>query len=184
MNEAEFDREISFAEDRATALSLFGSLLAKESGLNERLVVVGGSAIQIYTEGWYVSEDVDLVGDRTRIIPVLRRWGFVEREGRARRVYWFKESIGYVDLVGTEDRSGLPTQVVDSPSGPLRLAPVEALVIRRLVLHSRTGSEAYFEQAERLARLFPHSIDWEYVEVNAKYEKVLPVYRRLRNVLG
>ena len=52
-------RSEPYIRDRA-----FGALLARETGLGEeRLAVVGGSALEIYTAGDYVSEDIDIVAE-------------------------------------------------------------------------------------------------------------------------
>src|SRR5580658_9159419 len=69
------------AHDRRTRV--FSALLAEESGLGtEGMTVVGGSAIEIYTEGDYASDDLDLVVDsKVRVATVLKRWGF-RNEGK------------------------------------------------------------------------------------------------------
>jgi hypothetical protein len=60
----------------------FGAVLAREARIvRGRLVIVGGSAIEIYTRGGYVSGDIDIVADRDRVRPVLEAWGF-RHEGR------------------------------------------------------------------------------------------------------
>ena len=130
----------------------------------------------------YVSQDVDLVGDRTAIETVLRRWGFREVEGRSRRRYWMDESVGLVDLVGSADRSGLPPRKLATPYGPVTVGPPEPLIIRRLMRAEREDSASLFDQAVALARM--GGLDWEYLESEARYEKVEPLLKRLRKSLG
>jgi hypothetical protein len=69
----------------------FAALLAEQSGLgSERLVVVGGSALGIYTTGDYVSADVDLVAEDPRSVEsVLVEWGF-QKSG----MYWELAEFG------------------------------------------------------------------------------------------
>jgi hypothetical protein len=95
------------AHDRR--IRLFSALLAKESGLGtEGLTVVGGSAIEIYTEGDYVSADIDLVVDsRPSVTAVLERWGFRDEGSRprVRRVAEPTRGIRSRDSLGRNCRS-------------------------------------------------------------------------------
>ena len=72
MESREFSRAIRKAASPEERVAWFGALLARES--RKEVEVVGGSAIEIYlSSSSYVSQDIDLVGDRTAIEDVLRR---------------------------------------------------------------------------------------------------------------
>lgn len=177
MNRLEFDQTVSSATAPEDRLAWFGALLARESGTD--VEIVGGSAIEIYLSSEeYVSQDVDLVGQKDKLAPVLRRWGFQRVEGRSHRIYWLKKSIGLVDLVGAGDRSGLRPRKVDTPHGPVLVSAVEPLIVRRLGRASRERSTELFAQALKLARL--GDLDWEYLESMAKYEDFVPLLTKLR----
>jgi hypothetical protein len=62
---------------------------ALRDALNDNPVLVGGAVVSIYTEGRYVSNDLDIVTyrDKKSIRPVMEKLGFVE-EGS----YWKHES--------------------------------------------------------------------------------------------
>lgn len=186
MNRTEFDRTLRKAASEDQRIAWFGALLTAASGLDGRLIIVGGSAIEVYlTSSAYVSQDIDLVGEKRRIVPILRRWGFRQASGRDQRVYWIKTGLGQVDLVGTSDRSGLPPRRERTPYGTVLLGPVEPLIVRRLTRAARERSTALFRQAEVLAARFSRSLDWDYIEAEAAYERVLPLYDQLRRqVLG
>lgn len=177
MDAAEFDACLARAGTPEDRLAWFGALLAKE--VRSHVELVGGSAIEIYlSSSAYVSQDVDVVGERFAIGDVLRRWGFREVTGRSQRLYWFKETVGLVDLVGAVARSGMPARRIETPYGPVLLSAVEPLIIRRLVRAARESSRELFRQAVALARL--GGLDWEYLEAEARYEKVAPSLQRLR----
>ncbi len=177
MEAVEFDRVIASAPNREDRIAWFGALLAKES--QTRVEIVGGSAIEIYlSSSEYISQDVDLVGARDRIEPVLRRWDFRQVEGRSRRVYWLKKSIGLVDIVGAGDRSGLRPPRIETPYGPVWVSAVEPLITRRLSRAHRERSDALFGQAVRLAE--GRKLDWEYLETLAKYEGAASLLKQLQ----
>jgi hypothetical protein len=142
---------------------------------------VGGSAIEIYlTSGVNVSMDIDIVGDKAAIGGVLRRWGFRREKGRDKRIYWVKKDLGSVDLVGAKDRSGLPPRTHTTPFGDVLLAPVECLIVRRLMRASRERSTELFRQAEALAAQHKRGLDWDYIRVESGYEKVSPLFKQLK----
>lgn len=177
MDAEAFEATLRRAPTREDRLAWFGALLGSEARTQVQLV--GRSAIEVYLSAdVFVSQDVDVVGDRRALAEVLLRWGFKEIKGRSRRVYWFKESLGLIDLVGAVARSGLPPRRVDTPVGPVLLSALEPLIIRRLMRSEREGSNALFRQAVRLGRL--GSLDWDYIEAEAKYEQLNSILERFR----
>ncbi len=155
-----------------------GALLATEAATE--IVIVGGSAIEIYSSGMYVSADIDLVGERPSIIKALERWGF-RREGRL----WSRPDLGlWVDPVGrfyTGDVGRL--RVVSTPYGSVRLASVEDLIAKRLIetkVWPRGGTEL-LDQAVALAAEYQDEIDWDYtrrVAAGDGAEDLIPELRR------
>jgi hypothetical protein len=170
------------AEPRGPARTLaFTGLVADESGLGDRLVVVGGSAIEILTAGAYVSDDIDLVDEgreRQRIVAILRRWGF-RRSGRG----WSQKGWAiYVDLPpGPYDGFIDLTTVVQTPFGPVRVAAAEDLLVGKLAMAKYWHEEVAIREAALLIARFSDLLNWPYVEKEAGRENVaelLPVARR------
>jgi hypothetical protein len=181
MDRQEFERILSSAPSESERIAWFGALLTREAGLQGKLIIVGGSAIEVYlTSNKYVSQDIDVVGAKGPITQVLRRWRFHREEGRSGREYWTKDGLGQVDLVGPKDRSGLPPRVEHTPYGDLLLAPVEYLIVRRLMRAGREHSTELFRQAEVLAVQYGGELDWDYIRGDASRENVLPLYEQLR----
>ncbi len=181
MDRKEFEQAIAKARTEDERLSWFGALLTRESNLAGGLIIVGGSAIEIYlTSNKYVSMDIGVVGDKDAIAGALRRWGFRREEGRDRRIYWVKKGLGNVDLVGPRYRSGLPARTIATPYGDVLLGPIEHLIVRRLMRAGREHSTDFFRQAEVLAKQYKRGLDWEYIRAQAAYEKVLPLYDQLK----
>jgi hypothetical protein len=181
MNRRDFESALASASSEDDRLACFGALLALESGVGDRLVIVGGSAVEIYlTPALYTSQDIDVVGDRAALEPVLARWGFSRAVGRDRRVYWIKKGFGQVDLVGTQDRSGLPPRPWPTPFGRVMVGSIEYLIVGRLMRSTREERPELFHQAELLAKRYRKRLDWSYIRVLSKRERVLPLYEQLR----
>lgn len=180
MDAVEFDKIIASATEPEDRIAWFVALLGRESG--SKVEIVGGSAIEIYlSSADYVSQDVDLVGLRDRITPVLRRWRFRQVAGRSHRVYWFKRAIGLVDIVGAGDRSGLRPRQLETPYGPVLVSAVEPLIVRRLTRAHREKSDELYQQALRLAKR--GKLDWGYLEVMTRYEGAALLLKKLRRAV-
>ena len=176
MDRSAFDASIAAAASEEDRLAFFGALLARETRLGSRLIPVGGSALEIYlTSEVYSSQGIDVVGTKSVIASVLLKWGLTPEGGRSRRVYWVKDGLGAVDLVGARDRAGLPPRRWRTPHGEVMLGAVEYLIVRRLMRATSDRDPYLFRQAEALARRYPQRLDWEYMRVLAKAERVLPL---------
>lgn len=178
---AELETALRRVRTPGEKVAVFGALLARESKLGDRLVVVGGSAISVYTGGAYVSEDVDVVGKRSRLAPVLQRWGFKPSEGRSRG-YWIRDDLGLlVDIIDRADYVGLPqaTRTQVTRYGPVRVAAVEDLIIRRLVFAKRQRSSELVDQAVLLWVRFGVELDTEYLDYHVRDEDLADLYREM-----
>jgi hypothetical protein len=162
--------------ESATRALYFSAMLAAESG-NLDVVVVGGSAIEIYTEGAYVSGDIDLVGPREALGKTLRAWGF-QHESRV----WFHRAGGLTfDLVGPHYNGRADrTQRVETPYGPVRLAGPEDLIVKRLIAAAYWKTPEEFSQAVLRAVRHRETIDGTYREELAHRELVSRLIPQLR----
>jgi hypothetical protein len=166
--------------DAATRTLYFSAMLAAEAGHLD-IVVVGGSAIEIYTEGAYVSGDIDLVGPPEALARTLTGWGF-EHESRV----WFHRAWGLtLDLVGPRYNGRADrTQRVETPYGPVRLAGPEDLIVKRMISAAYWKIPDDFNQAVLLAIRHRDLIDWAYLEEQARRELVSQLLPQLRERMG
>ena len=170
--ESEVDRRLLY----------FGALLAREiTNAGSGLIIVGGSAIEVYTRGRYVSGDIDIVGPKKQLGEVLEEWGF-RNEGRL----WHRADWGIaVDVVSSEYTGDLArTRQITTPFGPIRIAAIEDLLVKRLASAKHWRIPADVEQALLLALGYPDEIDWSYVEVRAKEYHVSDLLSDLRRRMG
>ena len=160
MNAGELGRILAKAKHHGERNLWFGAILAGQ--IRSDLVIVGGSAIEVYSSGKFVSRDLVLVGERRQIIEALERWGF-HREGRL----WSRPDLGlWIDPVGKHYAGDVQRlRQVSTPYGSVRLASVEDLIAKRLIetkVWPRGGTKL-FDQALALAAEYRQEIDWEYV---------------------
>ncbi len=153
----------------------FAALLAKESG--SEVVVVGGSAIEVYTRGGYVSGDIDIRTDRKVAHRVLAKWNFRD-EGRL----WIRSDWKIaVDVVG-DGYSGDPyrTTTVSTPYGPVRIAVVEDVFIKRLASAKHWQVKEALNEAELLWSDYRVTMDVAYLDRQARTYDVGDLLREFR----
>jgi hypothetical protein len=154
----------------------FAALLAQESGSD--VVVVGGSAIEIYTKGGYVSDDIDIRAEREPVRRALTRWKFKD-EGRLwTRTDW---KIA-VDVVGNR-YTGDPYRATTAatPYGPVQIAVVEDLFVKRLASAKHWQVRAALDEADLLWQDYSDKMDVAYLDRQAAVYKVadlLAVFRK------
>lgn len=110
------------------------SALFTEQGVE--LVVVGGSAIEFYTEGAYTSGDVDLcVVQAETPLTVRSRQEIMGKLGAKGGPRSWEVSGAYVDLLGRfENLARTPIRTIAAPFGDVRVSPVEELIVERVLV--------------------------------------------------
>ena len=133
-------------------------------------VVVGGNAVEFYTDGDYPTLDIDLVGASEPIAQVLGEWGF-QREGR----HWYDNRLNIVVEV---PGSGL-TRAQLERAASVRVAGVTAYVIGiEDLIVDRLAACVFWEHAEscewaKTLYTGASDLDADYLRARAREEKVL-----------
>ena len=110
------------------------STIFRERGIE--LVVVGGSAIEFYTEGAYVSGDLDLcvAASKEPLTVLLRQeiMGLLGAKGGPRS--WEVGGV-FVDVLGAfENLAKTRIRGIAAPFGEVRVSPVEELIVERVLV--------------------------------------------------
>jgi hypothetical protein len=110
------------------------SSVFREQGIE--LVVVGGSAIEFYTEGAYVSGDLDMcVESSTAALTARLRQDIMARFGASGGPRSWRVAGAYLDVLGTfENAARTPIRVLRAPFGEVRVAPVEEILVERVLV--------------------------------------------------
>lgn len=142
-------------------------------------VVVGGSALELYTEGGYVTADVDLcraVG--TRPIPATVEAEVMRAAGATSLGVRRQWSLGgvVIDLLGEAETVGkAPFRTLQGPYGDLRVMPAEEVLVERAFMAYAQGADCPNFEALAAAKQIilaglagTVAMDWEAVDAIAE----------------
>ena len=173
--------------ERALKLSGLITTLFQRHGFP--LVVVGGSAVEFYTEGGYMSGDIDFCRKTLNAIPPrLMQEIIAELGGKGVARSW--EVCGlYVDLLGIlENESVLPNRELETPYGTVRIIPPELALVERILIAYYPPSAELLVTARKMmvAALGDSDFNWNEAERLAALPSfgVLEELRKLRMEVG
>jgi len=149
------------------ALKLAGLLSSIFEHRGFRLVVVGGSAVEFYTEGGYMSGDIDLCRTTLKAIPPRMMQEVVaELGGNGVARSWSICGL-CVDMLGfLESETVLPCREVETPYGTIRIIPPELVLVERVLIAFCPRSDEAMATARKMmaAALDDPSFSWEEAE--------------------
>jgi len=163
---AEARRDIEATADlleRAMKLSGLLATLFAQRGFP--LVVVGGSAVEFYTEGGYMSGDIDFCRKTLKAVPPRLMQEVAESlGGRGLGRNWLVCGL-YVDLLGIlETESRLPERTLQTPYGDVKIIPPELVLVERL-LYAEQDAECVASARQMMsAALADARFDWAEAE--------------------
>ncbi len=171
--------------ERALKLSGLVTTLFQERGFP--LVVVGGSAVEFYTEGGYMSGDIDFCRKSLRAIPPRLMQEIAESlGGKGLGRNWVICGL-YVDILGVlESETVIPERVLSTPYGDVRIIPPELALVER-VLYAGQDSECIASARQMMAAALADSdFDWGEAERLAALPdfKVLPELKALKEEIS
>lgn len=136
-------------------------------------VLVGGSAVDLYTLGGYSSIDLDVVADRKELVPVLRDMGFKE-DGR-----YFRRKDEFIDIVGSDLRGRrVSTITLKDSTQKFEVLSVEDTIVDRLCACKFWGNRSDCEQAKFLYDGYKDKLDREYLRRRVLEEDVAEAERQ------
>ena len=166
--------KVKGARSEVEKLLIFGAWLSKkvrEKGAKPP-IVVGGSAVEIYSFGHYTSGDVDLVGTREAVKDVLLSSGYFREEGRL----FVSDELELFVEVPDDSPAGSYEKVrvikVPEIEGEVYVIGIEDLIVDRLCACVFRKSRDDCAWAEYLIRKYRNEIDLSYLRERAEEEKV------------
>ena len=171
--------------ERALKLSGLITTLFAERGFP--LVVVGGSAVEFYTEGGYMSGDIDFCRKTLKAIPPRIMQEVAEMlGGKGLGRNWLICGL-YVDILGLlESETGLADRIVQTPYGEVRMLPPELALVERVLFAEQDAECVASARQMMAAALKDANFDWAEAERLAALRdfSVLPQMRRLKEEIA
>lgn len=119
--------------EKSLALAGLVTRVFKDAGWD--LVVVGGSAVEFYTEGSYMSGDIDFCRRNLKPVPLRLAQDLMKELGASGGPRSWKVAGLYVDLLGLlENESTAPCRTVETPLGKVSIMPPELALVERVLL--------------------------------------------------
>lgn len=183
-------QDIFAIDDPVKKRAFFTALLSFEIEKlgGKKPIVVGGEALEIYTQGAYTTGDIDLKAPKEPFERVLKGLNF-KKMGRL----WINEQLDiYIDWLGESLDEGKEAEekVVEielSEGLKLSLISIEDLIIDRLNAYkwwsdqdSKMWAEALFE----ISKAINYPMDWNYLLRRSIKEELQDIIRELRQKYG
>lgn len=151
--------------ERAMKLSGLITTLFQRHGFP--LVVVGGSAVEFYTEGGYMSGDIDFCRKSLKTIPPrLMQDIIAQLGGKGVARSWMVCGL-CVDFLGIlETESILPNRELETPYGTVRVIPPELALVERILIAYYPPSQELLVTARKMmvAALNDSDFNWSEAE--------------------
>ena len=163
---------------KSAKLASLCSALWAERGVE--LVVVGGSAIEILTEGAYASGDLDMCHANRATLPIQERqevMGLLGAKGGPRN--WQVAGM-FVDVLGpAESFARTPFRRIEAPYGDFLVMKPEDLLVERVLMSYYTGENKTARDCAKIltAVALRKEIEMNWDEVRRLAN--LPEYRNL-----
>jgi len=165
-------------------------LLSKEMLMQKvsQPIVVGGMAVELYTQGSYTTGDIDLKAPKEPLKEILTRWGFINQG----RLWLNKELDIYVDWLGEDLEEGpealqrLNTLVIDEGL-QIKVISIEDLIIDRLKAYKWWRDEDSFLWARVLVevkKVLAEPLEVEYLRRRAAEEEIEDILESLFKKAG
>ena len=173
--------------ERVLKLSGLITTLFAERGFP--LVIVGGSAVEFYTEGGYMSGDIDFCRKTLKAIPPRIMQEIVAKlggKGVARS--WLVCGL-YVDLLGVlESESTKPNRELETPYGTVSVIPPELALVERVLFAYCPPTAECVPSARQMmvAALKDDRFDWTEAErlADSPDFKILDEFKRLKQEMS
>ncbi len=170
----EIERIDNPVKRRAFFIGLLTEEIIRRGG--EPPIVVGGEALEIYTQGSYTTGDIDIKAPKGILEEVLREWDFTKK-GRI----WFNKALDiYIDWLGESLDEGKEAEervntVLINDKLEIKVISIEDLIIDRLNAVKWWRDEDSLVWAKVLVQVkkaVGEDVDREYLMKRAEKEQV------------
>jgi len=165
---------------KALFIALFSREVVRRGG--KQPIIVGGQAVEIYTQGSYTTGDIDIKAPFEITEAILKEWGF-DKAGRP----WLNRELNiYLDWLGSSLEEGEEAEkkaaiIKITEDLEIRVISIEDLVIDRLGAFKWWGDTDSLMWAKVLIRVKKSidSLDEAYIRDRAKKADLLDILEEI-----
>ncbi|HSA58711.1 MAG TPA: hypothetical protein VLJ37_03400 [bacterium] len=167
---------------RQVTLAAFLSKLFRAKNMD--FILVGGATVQFYTQGTYLTKDIDVIlrGDTKEMIEeIMNSLGF-RRTSNYRQFGHpvFDFSIEFPPSpIEIGSRTISKVNVIETPEGPLEIIRIEDIIMDRIIAGVEWKHQGSIEQAKLLWMKNQKRIDLDYLTDFAKKEGYLKTLNQI-----
>ena len=162
-------------EDPVKRRVSFIGILTNELKKNDKfpLVIVGGEALEIYTQGNYTTGDIDIITKESKktLLTILKQWGFKEID----RFIVNEDMDIYIDVCGDVYDKKRTNRIKLNDNIIITLITVEDLIIDRFCSFKFWKIKEDFRWGLVLLYNYDKKIDKKYLKERASEENVSDV---------
>ncbi len=171
-------------KDPAKRRVAFLGILTEELKNNNKFlpVIVGGEALEIYTQGNYTTGDIDIIINESKqtLLNVLEKWGFKEID----RFIVNEELDIYIDVCGSIFDKKRTNKIKINDNIIITLITVEDLIIDRFCSYKFWKIKEDFRWGLILLYNYKEKIDEKYLKERASAENVSDVLKKAKNKIA
>lgn len=162
---------------------LFLGFLNKHLGKrNTKIIVLGGFAVQFYTAGEYISKDIDIACNNREALDELLNAIYFKKIGQ----HYYSDDLEIALEIPTasipkreEDR----LLIVETEGYEIPIIGIEDIIIDRLNAYTHWQSLEDGRLAKELLHIHSDQVNWDYLELRAKEEKVSLQFQKMKEEL-
>lgn len=149
----------------------------------KRPIIVGGLALELYTQGSYTTGDIDIKAPKKPLEEILKSWGF-SKNGRV----WVNEELDlYIDWLGSSLEEGKEAEqrlntIIVSKDLEIDVISVEDLIIDRLNAvkwwNDKDGL-VWVKLLLKVKKMLNERLDIDYLNKRAKEEDILDLLEKV-----
>lgn len=142
-------------------------------------IVVGGEALEIYTQGNYTTGDIDIIINESKqsILNILKKWKFKEID----RFIVNEDLDIYIDVCGSIFDKKLTNKIKINDNTVITLITVEDLIIDRFCSYKFWKIDEDLRWGITLLYNYKGKIDGKYLRQRALEEQVEDILKKARN---
>ena len=182
---SEVIKKIQEIKDPVEKLLQFMALLNEELKKKDILakpIVVGGSAVLVYSLGGHLTQDIDvIISDRHRqlVKDVLADFGFENISGHR---HWYHKELDLAIEMPGDILAGSMDKIttVEVGNSEVYFIGIEDILIDRMCAAKHWKYDRDEAQAISILSIYKDNIDWTYLEKRAKEELVLDKLQEIK----